>query len=61
MPLAPPVQVQREVTSQQENSMSVEPASEAESELDLDDLSEKVWRRLENRIRVERERQFGLP
>lgn len=62
MPLAAPAPVQRAMTSEPENSISIDPGeSGGEEETDIDELSEKIWQKLENRIRVERERQFGLP
>ncbi len=63
MPLAQPAVVQRAETST-ENSMTIDPGGDGEGgskEPNIDELSEKVWRKLEHRMRVERERQFGLP
>ena len=61
MPLAAPVQLQRVETASSENSISVDPGESGEEGPNIDELTEQVWRKLENRIRVERERQFGLP
>jgi len=61
---APAAAIQRaEAVSSEQNTMTVSPGEPESTETspDIDELSEKVWRKLENRIRVERERQFGLP
>lgn len=64
MPLAAAAPVQRTLEETPSNTVSMgsESGGEATSkEPNIDELTEKVWRKLEHRLRVERERQFGLP
>jgi len=39
----------------------LEPATEAEKPLDFGEVAEKVWPHLRRRLRLERERERGLP
>ncbi|MBK6561705.1 MAG: hypothetical protein IPG14_09145 [Dehalococcoidia bacterium] len=63
-PLAPPP-IHREVSTGSAEATGVitglEPATEAEKPLDFGEVAEKVWPHLRRRLRLERERERGLP
>ncbi|HMO95632.1 MAG TPA: hypothetical protein PKD27_05880, partial [Tepidiformaceae bacterium] len=59
--VAAPPPVQRALEAVAVGAVGGVDEGSAESTPDIDELSEKIWRKLEDRIRVEKERQFGLP
>ena len=61
-PAPPPAYVQRALSAEQDLPAGTIAAGEPEApKVDIDKLADEVWQRLHRRLRIERERERGLP